>query len=495
MGRMKIAIMLRKWSWRKPRGDLTFRRFKYSKSHVQDDDVAMSSSRLRVGVLGLGAIGTIFFTRLGLLATNLKGTTKFPKLTVDAFIRPKRFENWVQSQTFQLNILQGQKKETLHFCIAPSNKLATVWNAPHVRIRTLTSHDNQTSDKVDVLLVAVKAYDSTNVVQELWETKRHMLQNDAICILLQNGLGHEVPENSKNLEMSWQFLNGVTFIGGRMINFGSVETSGLETGMTFLAPMTQVHCHDIETCKRMKRINVVAQIFQAAGLRCEVLETSAMQGMQWRKLIINAAINPLASLLNAPNSSVISSQSSRDCIKMVVEEAIAVAQSEKIVLGCSQDELLHEVVEVANNTGTNICSMLADLRRGSRTEIDAITGRLVQGGERYGIATPVNRFLLLLIQALEKEGLRRNDSTTSYGSERFNSLIMQRVAVLVCSEPIMQSCHIVSSLMYFWFYCPLCLLASAKALSKLSLEFLMDTFILTISRFPKFGTTIIILLF
>jgi ketopantoate reductase len=38
-----------------------------------------------------------------------------------------------------------------------------------------------------------------------------------------------------------------------------------------------------------------------AGLRCEVLSAGEMQAMLWRKLIVNAAINPIASLLGGPN--------------------------------------------------------------------------------------------------------------------------------------------------------------------------------------------------
>lgn len=104
---------------------------------------------------------------------------------------------------------------------------------------------------------------------------------------------------------------------------------------------------------------------------------------------------------------VASSKASRSCVKMVVDEAFAVAQSEQIELNCSLDELVDEVLEVARNTGSNVCSMLIDLRRGSRTEMDVLTGRIVAGGERQGVATPVNKLLLLLIKALETARTRQ----------------------------------------------------------------------------------------
>ncbi|KAL3665775.1 hypothetical protein V7S43_009204 [Phytophthora oleae] len=139
-----------------------------------------------------------------------------------------------------------------------------------------------------------------------------MLKDDALCVLLQNGLG-EVPEEQRRsgvggVEDCSQFVNGVTFVGGRVVEFGSVVTSGLDAGMTYLAPFDNGKTVDnasedglVVQRERDVKMEMLAQVFLAAGLRCEVLEASKMQAMLWRKLVVNAAINPLASLLDAPN--------------------------------------------------------------------------------------------------------------------------------------------------------------------------------------------------
>ncbi|KAK1946552.1 2-dehydropantoate 2-reductase [Phytophthora citrophthora] len=381
------------------------------------------SSVLRLGVLGLGAIGTIFFTRLGLLAGDPKVSTKAPHLAVDAFVKTKQFENWRARSLLQLS-REGHQEETLEFRVNSNEKVATVSGAPNVRVRTLDNAlESNYDNRLDILFVAVKAYDSVGVIREL-QKNRHLLKDDALCVFLQNGLG-EVSDRSEagGVRGSWQFVNGVTFVGGRLVEFGSVATSGLDAGMTYLSPFgrcsgDEVQASDDELASRRKcdaKMEVLAQVLLAAGdthvsrrrLRCEVLETSKMQAMLWRKLIVNAAINPLASLLDAPNRSIVSSESSRECVAMVVREALAVAQCEQIPLTCSQEELVNDILDVAHNTSTNVCSMLADLRRGSRTEIDAITGRIVAGGRRHGIPTPTNDLLLSLIKALEVEGTRR----------------------------------------------------------------------------------------
>ncbi|KAI9983205.1 hypothetical protein PInf_007132 [Phytophthora infestans] len=244
----------------------------YSAPRLQKSTEAadtICSSKLRLGVLGLGAIGTIFFTRLGRLATSSEANRELPTLTLDALIKPERFDNWVSKEKLQL-CLQGPNEEILEFRLSSSKKMAVLLDTPNVRVRTLDSEGKDgCDDKLDVLLVAVKAYDNVGVIRELRDKNKHLLKDDALCVLLQNGLG-EVPEEttsgSTGVEDRWQFANGVTFVGGRVAEFGIVVASGLDVGMTYLAPFG-----GSERGLRMRKehhvkMNMLAQLLLAAGM-------------------------------------------------------------------------------------------------------------------------------------------------------------------------------------------------------------------------------------
>ncbi|GMF23745.1 unnamed protein product [Phytophthora lilii] len=323
--------MLRKWGGRcvsaarNPGACRALRRSPYSLLQYQDASGAVApigSRELHVGVLGLGAIGTIFFTRLGRLAGDSKAETELPVLKVDAFVKPEQLSSWVEKEKLQLS-LQGQQGDEILEFEGNSDEVTGI-QAPNVRVRTLeNAATNCEENKLDVLLVAVKAYDSAGVVRDLREKNKHLLKDDALCVLLQNGLG-EVPRDERSslsdADDQWQFANGVTFVGGRVLEFGSVLTSGLDTGMTYLAPCTNV---GVGANEGDSKVEMLAQVLLAAGrnvdarlcgtmfangmlcvfegIHCEVLDESKMQAMLWRKLIVNAAINPLASLLDAPN--------------------------------------------------------------------------------------------------------------------------------------------------------------------------------------------------
>ena len=61
-------------------------------------------------------------------------------------------------------------------------------------------------------------------------------------------------------------------------------------------------------------------------------------------------------------------------------------------------------IERFHTSGTKPkCSMLQDLEKGRRTEIDAINGSIVREGERLGVPTPVNEVMVALVKLQEEK--------------------------------------------------------------------------------------------
>ena len=83
----------------------------------------------------------------------------------------------------------------------------------------------------------------------------------------------------------------------------------------------------------------------------------------------------------------------------MAREAAAVAREEGARIDA--DEIAHRALLVARRTASNRASMLQDLDRHRRTEIDAITGAIVAAGEKTKVDTPLNRALFALVKAKE----------------------------------------------------------------------------------------------
>ena len=58
--------------------------------------------------------------------------------------------------------------------------------------------------------------------------------------------------------------------------------------------------------------------------------------------------------------------------------------------------------EVMRHVGATKASMLQDLERGLKTEVDVINGAVVERGRKYGVPTPLNERVLGLIRKMEE---------------------------------------------------------------------------------------------
>ena len=111
-------------------------------------------------------------------------------------------------------------------------------------------------------------------------------------------------------------------------------------------------------------------------------------------------LRALTALLRLRNGQLAELAETRQLLALAVEEAVQVARAAGVLLPYANP--VDKVLAVAVATGQNQSSMLQDVLRGSPTEIAVINGAIVREGERLGVATPVNRTLTLLVQALEK---------------------------------------------------------------------------------------------
>ncbi|KAB0480443.1 2-dehydropantoate 2-reductase [Vibrio chagasii] len=118
----------------------------------------------------------------------------------------------------------------------------------------------------------------------------------------------------------------------------------------------------------------------------------------WTKLAINCAINPLTGLEQIKNGE-LSEPRFGNTLTAIIEELTQVMQAEGI--SCSFDELETNVNKVIQATAKNNSSMKQDMFYQRRTEIDFITGFLIETAHKHQIDVPVNQTLLTQVKEQE----------------------------------------------------------------------------------------------
>lgn len=230
----------------------------------------------------------------------------------------------------------------------------------------------------DVVIVTTKSYDTAAAVEAL----RPFLRT-ATFLSLQNGLGN-VELLSRHAD---RVVGGITYHGVTPRGPGRIYHAG--RGDTVIGAVKGVSREETEG---------IAEAFRGCGLGVTV--TEPIGSALWTKAVVNACFNPLTGLLRVPSGALDRIAPLRECSATIVDEALAVAAAHGVPL--ERESLLARVGEVSRATATNRSSMLQDLERGRRTEIDAINGAIARLGEEKGIACPANRLLTLLVKAAEE---------------------------------------------------------------------------------------------
>ncbi|HEY8844598.1 MAG TPA: 2-dehydropantoate 2-reductase [Gaiellaceae bacterium] len=207
----------------------------------------------------------------------------------------------------------------------------------------------------------------------------------AVCSV-QNGIGNE---ETLAAHVS-RVIRGTTFPAGRIVEPGHVQWD--VKGDTTIGPFepSPAPFEDVER---------LAEACTRAGLPTEAVADA--RGPQWRKLIFNAATNPVGALTGLTHGRVCEDPALRRLVSGLVDEGKAVAAAQQIVLDADPEELIDHAAkpEVAYD---HKASMLQDVEARRETEIDYLNGGIVRFGREHGVPTPLNEAILALVKGLEK---------------------------------------------------------------------------------------------
>jgi 2-dehydropantoate 2-reductase len=120
----------------------------------------------------------------------------------------------------------------------------------------------------------------------------------------------------------------------------------------------------------------------------------------WEKLIINSACNALSAVAQLPYGRVAEVAGVAEVMKDVVTECVAVAQASGVSIS---ENIAEKVAAIASTMPDQYSSTAQDLARGKTSEIDYLNGYVVRKGAEFGIPTPANRVLHVMVKLVESK--------------------------------------------------------------------------------------------
>jgi 2-dehydropantoate 2-reductase len=241
----------------------------------------------------------------------------------------------------------------------------------------------------DLALLTVKTYDLDTAAIVFGTT----MPTPVPVVALENGLGVESTVERALTAGGWPnaaqwIVRGINSVPAAFVRPGTVRHTG--EGEVVLSDFRSGHHAD-----------AVANTFRLAGIPSRVEPDRERE--VWRKVLVNAAINPVTADHGIPNGRLLLDPYRGQSLQLL-DEALSVAQAEGVRF--TDTDAQKELWRVVRATSDNRSSMLQDLDRGRRTEIDAISGTLLELGQRRGLSLPATTSIVQRIHAKEPPGPR-----------------------------------------------------------------------------------------
>ncbi|NQU18829.1 2-dehydropantoate 2-reductase [bacterium] len=233
---------------------------------------------------------------------------------------------------------------------------------------------------IDLFIICVKSYDTKNAARSI----KNALRDNSLVLTLQNGVGN-VEVISEILGPD-RVISGVTSQGANVISDGKVRHAGFgETVIGKIGGKIPAYLREIR------------YVFNKSGLKTRI--SKDIRSLIWSKLVINVGINALTAITHLRNGQLLEYTGTRNILRQAVSEAVKIIKRKRIKL--IYDDVIDKTEGVCEATAQNISSMLQDVLKKKKTEIDFINGAIVRQGQSLGIATTVNSVLLDLVKSIE----------------------------------------------------------------------------------------------
>ncbi|MBR6976874.1 MAG: 2-dehydropantoate 2-reductase [Lachnospiraceae bacterium] len=239
--------------------------------------------------------------------------------------------------------------------------------------------DTKDLGTMDLVVVFVKAMFSRSAL----EANRGLIGPDTYIMTLQNGAGHE--------QLLLEFADrkhviiGTTKHNSSILGMGHINHGGggpstiglLDGGSSVLQP--------------------IADTFTACGFETSV--SDEVRASIWNKMFTNVSASAMTAILQTSLDFLKDSENAWKLVEQLAREAVRVANADG--LSFDEEKIVSDVRTLVENANHAYTSIYADIRDGRRTEVDTISGSVVNVAHRLGIPVPATEFVVTLIHALE----------------------------------------------------------------------------------------------
>ena len=266
--------------------------------------------------------------------------------------------------------------------------------------------------KYDIIFLMTKQQQNKEVVTYIKE----FLAADGVIVTLQNG----IPELEISEIVGEERVLGCTVAwGATMQEPGVCELTSAPDSLSFsIGSLTANTSHHLQNVKKLLEMMGTVEV------------DSNFIGSRWSKLLINSAFSGMSAVLGCTFGEAAKNKASRRIVQALIKECIDVCAAGNIRIEPVQGKDIVKLLDYKSRLKKAIsffiipiairkhaklkASMLQDLEKNKKTEVDAINGVVSTFGRKVGVPTPMNDKVVEIIHGIEDGKLKPTFSNLEY---------------------------------------------------------------------------------
>lgn len=239
------------------------------------------------------------------------------------------------------------------------------------------------------VLITLKSHQVLSALQKLRPWLNHKQNQLPVICLLHNGMG--IAQEVETQFPKHKIILATTSQAALKTGPYAVQHTGI--GPSYFGQLNTNTAIDLENNALYQQIKQSLELVQ---------QDEHIENRLYQKLSINCIINPLTAIHQCKNGH-LSSSDFLETINELCQEIALVYQA--IGIKTNKEALFEQVINVIMATRENYSSMNRDVFFQRPTEIEHITGHLLQLAKKNQIASPLNQDLYNSIKKLEQDYL------------------------------------------------------------------------------------------
>jgi len=230
--------------------------------------------------------------------------------------------------------------------------------------------DPKTVAPVDIVLFAVKLWDT----EAAGALVRPIVGPDTRVITLQNGVD--------SIERLQPILGADNVVGGAAYIASVIAAPGV---IAHTSDFAQMRCGRVDGRPDAK---LAAFVEAAKAAQIDIALTDAIDLERWKKFVFLVGLSGMTGATREPLGRILADPDTKAMFQAVMQEVVSVGRAKGVALPA---DFVDERMKFAASSPPGFkASLLHDLERGNRLEVDWLAGRVASLGRELGVPTPMN---------------------------------------------------------------------------------------------------------